>query len=174
MPVGCCINNGVSEHLAASPRELSVRRAVIALFIAVITATTYVREYLLAGVQTRRGKRRLEYRNNPLICTNARSLAHLLLFGPVSTRPKCEKGRWYFALRSVFVLRNCRDRSRARSLGSWRSGVIGTSHLAPYINGTCLSKQSRITVDRRATTVACATECPARTKGNSRQHLRII
>lgn len=55
VPVGCCINNSVSEHLAASPRELSVRRAVIALFIAIITATTYVRVrsyVLLASLQT--------------------------------------------------------------------------------------------------------------------------
>jgi len=142
--VGCCINNDV-RHLAASPRELSVRRVVIALFIAVITATTYIRVSSCCLPADTRGERRVEiYRNNPLICTNARALDDIpvpLVHGR-NTRKVDDTPR----LRSVFVLRNCTIDRELRSL--WRYGIIATSRYS-YINGTCLSKQSRITVDRR-------------------------
>lgn len=65
-------------------------------------------EYLLASVQTREGgKRRVEYRNNPLICTNA--CARARYSAPLVIRPKYEKGWWYSALLYLYlyVLGNC-------------------------------------------------------------------
>jgi len=89
--VGCCINNDV-RHLAASPRELSVRRVVIALFIAVITATTYIRVSSCCLPADTRGERRVEVYIETILLS-AQTRAHSMIFGPVSTRPKYEKGR---------------------------------------------------------------------------------